>query len=66
MSAVTIENHDGRYRLRWLYQGKRFTMACGVPVSPTGKAIAKQKATLIELDISAGHDLEGYFENLAK
>jgi hypothetical protein len=41
-------------------------MACGVPVSPTGKAIAKQKATLIELDISAGHDLEGYFENLAK
>jgi integrase len=55
MSAVTIENHDGRYRLRWLYQGKRFTMSCGVPATPTGKAIAKQKAAQIELDLSAGY-----------
>jgi integrase len=55
MSAVTIENHDGRYRLRWLHQGKRYTMSCGVPATPTGKAIAKQKAAQIELDISAGY-----------
>jgi integrase len=54
MSAVTIENHDGRYRLRWLYQGKRYTMSCGVPATSTGKALAKQKAASIELDISAG------------
>jgi integrase len=55
MSAVTIENHNGRYRLRWLYQGKRYTMSCGVPATPTGKALAKQKAAQIELDISAGY-----------
>ncbi len=55
MSAVTIENHEGRYRLRWLYQSKRYTMSCGVPATPTGKAIAKQKAAQIELDISAGY-----------
>jgi integrase len=55
MSAVTIENHDGRYRLRWLYHGKRYTMSCGVPATPTGKEIAKQKAAAIELDISAGY-----------
>jgi integrase len=55
MSAVTIENHDGRYRLRWLYLGKRYTMSCGVPATPTGKAIAKQKAAQIEIDINAGY-----------
>lgn len=55
MATVTIENHDGRYRLRWLYQGKRYTMSCGVPATPTGKAIAKQKAAQIELDISVGY-----------
>jgi integrase len=57
MSAVTIENHDGRYRLRWLYQGKRYTMSCGVPATPTGKAIAKQKAAQIEKDL-----LNDYFD----
>ena len=55
MATVTIENHDGRYRLRWLYQGKRYTLSCGVPATPTGKALAKQKAAQIELDISAGY-----------
>jgi integrase len=52
---VTIENHNGRLRLRWLYQGKRYTLGCGVPATPTGKAIAKQKAAQIELDVSAGY-----------
>jgi integrase len=54
---ITIENHDGRYRLRWLYLGKRFTMSCGVPATPTGKAIAKQKAAQIEKDL-----LNDYFD----
>lgn len=52
---ITIENHDGRLRLRWLYQGKRYTMGCGVPDNPTGRAVAKQKASQIELDIQAGY-----------
>jgi integrase len=30
-------------------------MGCGVPATPTGKALAKQKAASIELDISAGY-----------
>jgi integrase len=30
-------------------------MSCGVPATPTGKALAKQKAAQIELDISAGY-----------
>jgi integrase len=52
---ITTENHDGRLRLRWLYQGKRYTLGCGVPATSTGRAIAKQKAAQIELDISAGY-----------
>lgn len=52
---VTIENHGGRLRLRWLYQGKRHALSCGVPATPTGKAFAKQIAAQIELDISAGY-----------
>ncbi|KGF73199.1 integrase [Neosynechococcus sphagnicola sy1] len=51
----TIEDHNGRLRLRWLYQGKRYTMGCGVPDNATGRAVAKQKAAQIELDIQAGY-----------
>jgi len=53
--TVTIENHDGRLRLRWAYQGKRYTLAVGVPDNPTGRAIANQKKAQIELDIQAGY-----------
>jgi integrase len=52
---ITIENHDDRLRLRWLHQGKRYTMSCGVSDNPTGRAIAKQKAAQIELDVQAGY-----------
>lgn len=52
---VTIENHGNRLRLRWRYEGKRKTMACGVPDNPTGRALAKKIAAQIELDISAGY-----------
>jgi integrase len=52
---VTIENHKGRLRLRWLYQGKRCTMAVGVDDNATGRAQAKRKASEIELDIAAGY-----------
>lgn len=51
----TVENHSGRLRLRWLYQGKRYTMSCGVSNTPTGRAVARQKASQIELDIETGH-----------
>lgn len=52
---VTIERHYGRLRLRWRYQGKRYTMAAGAPDSLMGRAIARKKAAEIELDIEAGY-----------
>lgn len=52
---VTIENHSGRLRLRWRYQGQRYTMGCGVPATPTGKAVARQKAAEIEKDLACGY-----------
>jgi integrase len=52
---VTIENHDGRLRLRWQYQGKRQTLSCGVPNTQPGKAMAKQLASQIEADLMTGN-----------
>jgi integrase len=52
---ITVENHRGKLRLRWIYQGKRLQMSCGVNDDPTGRAVAKQKAAQIELDIQAGY-----------
>ena len=52
---ITIENHDRRLRLRWVYKDKRYTMSCGVNNDPMGLAVAKQKAAQIELDIQAGY-----------
>jgi len=53
--TITIENHEGRLRLRWAYLGKRYTLAVGVPDNPTGRAITLQKKAQIELDIQAGY-----------
>ncbi|WP_071592271.1 Arm DNA-binding domain-containing protein [Pseudanabaena sp. PCC 6802] len=55
MSTVYIEKHDGRLRLRWFHANKRYTLAAGVDDNATGRAIAKQKAAQIELDIAAGY-----------
>jgi integrase len=52
---VTVEDHQGRYRLRWQHQGKRYTLSCGVPSTPTGKAVAKMKAAEIEKDLACGY-----------
>ncbi len=52
---ITIESHRGKLRLRWLYQGNRLQMSCGVNDDPTGRAVAKQKASEIEFDIQIGH-----------
>jgi integrase len=62
MSKVYIENHNGRLRLRWKYEDERKTMALGVNDDPTGRAIAKQKAAQIELDLQANY----YDETLLK
>lgn len=54
---VTIENHDGRLRLRWKHQGKRYTLSVGANDDPTGQAIAKLKKAEIEKDL-----INGYFD----
>jgi integrase len=50
--TVTIENHENRLRLRWAYQGERYTLAVGVPDNPTGRAIANQKRGKLNWGIS--------------
>jgi len=52
---VTIENHDGRLRLRWQYQGKRYGFACGVKADAMGMSVARMRAAEIERDIQAGY-----------
>ena len=55
MNKITVEKHDGRLRLRWQYEGKRYTMACGVADDAIGKAVAKRKASEIEGDMLTGN-----------
>jgi integrase len=50
---ITIENHGGRLRLRWLYQGKRLTLSCGVPDSSAGQGMAQMMAGRIKADIES-------------
>ncbi len=52
---VKVENDDGWLRLRWTYQGKRFTLAIGLPDSATNRIVAEGKASVIEGDIATGN-----------
>lgn len=58
---VKVENDDGRLRLRWNYEGKRYAMAVGLPDTAVNRTFAKQKASQIELDIISGN-----FDNTLK
>lgn len=53
-NLVKVEN-DGRLRLRWTYEGKRYVFALGLPDSPINRGSAEQKALRIEGDIATGH-----------
>ncbi len=52
---VSIENHQGRLRLRFRYEGKRQALAIGLPDSAVNRIVARQKASQIELDIASGN-----------
>jgi integrase len=54
MQRVTIENHRGLLRLRWLYLGKRKGIPCSVKADPMGYAVANQKKAQIEFDLATG------------
>lgn len=52
---VKVENDEGRLRLRFTFEGKRHTLAVGLPDSKINRLVAHQKATQIELDIASGN-----------
>ncbi|WP_041658739.1 Arm DNA-binding domain-containing protein [Acaryochloris marina] len=39
---VKVENDDGRLRLRWNYEGKRYAMAVGLPDTAVNRTFAKR------------------------
>jgi integrase len=47
---VRVESDRGILRLRWTIDGKRFGFSLGLPDQPVYRALAKQKAALIEQD----------------
>lgn len=54
-NLVKVENDDGRLRLRWTYQGKRYVFALGLPDSFINRGCAQREALRIEGDIATGH-----------
>lgn len=48
---VKVENDDGRLRLRWTHEGKRYSLALGLPDSTLNRGHAWQVALQIEGDI---------------
>ncbi len=53
--TVAISPYKGRLRLRWSYEGERFTLGLGVPDSEVNRIAARIKATTIEGDIATGN-----------
>ena len=53
--TVSIEEYQGRLRLRWRHLGKRYALSIGLPDSKVNRQVAQQKATIIELDIASGN-----------
>lgn len=54
-STVAINSFKGRLRLRWSYQGERFTLSLELPDSVVNRVVAKGKAALIEGDLVTGN-----------
>ena len=52
---VAISADRGYLRLRWRWQGKRYSMALGLPDSAVNRASANKRAQQIELDIASGN-----------
>jgi len=52
--SVAIGTDRGWLRLYWTLQGKRYYLPLGLPDSRTNRAIAQQRAMLIERDIQYG------------
>jgi integrase len=46
---VTIEKHQNRLRLRWRFEGKRYSLSIGVKADWIGYALAQQRRKRIRL-----------------
>ncbi|MDB9390539.1 Arm DNA-binding domain-containing protein [Microcystis aeruginosa] len=53
--TVSVEECQGRLRLRWGFEGKRYALSIGLPDSKVNRKVAQQKATMIELDMASGN-----------
>jgi integrase len=57
-----LDANRGWLRLRWTFQKKRYALALGIPDTLTNRALAQQRATIIEADMLSGQ----FDETLAK
>jgi integrase len=51
--TVVVFGFKGRLRLRWSYQGRRYTLSLELPDNLTNRKIAETKARIIERDMAA-------------
>jgi integrase len=51
---VSISEQRGWLRLRWSYQKKRYEMSLNLPDTQTNRALAQQRAAIIEADMLSG------------
>jgi integrase len=53
--CVSVGEFKGRLRLRWSYQGKRYSLGMGLPEGKVNRLVAEGKAKLIEQDIATSN-----------
>ena len=51
---VAIAEQRGWLRLRWTYQKRRYEIGISLPDTPTNRALAQQRAAIIEADMLSG------------
>jgi integrase len=52
---VSVEEYQGRLRIRFRHDGKRYALSVRLPDSKVNRVVARQKASQIELDIASGN-----------
>ncbi len=53
--TVVVGLCNGRLRLRWSYQGKRYCLPLGLPDSKVNRIVSQGKAAIIEADLFTGN-----------
>ncbi|MFM2429299.1 MAG: hypothetical protein RLZZ511_512 [Cyanobacteriota bacterium] len=55
LGTVAVQAFRGMLRLRWTYQGERYTLSTGTPDGSLNRTIAEAKARIIEGDMVTGN-----------